>query len=114
MSRKVQERDRTAIPFWDLNAGWQILRHRILECDFALSDHVSEQECRESFGHRANLKTSVAIQGLRVRLVEMTVRDNPSALRSDNADYDSDTIFLAGECVDPFGEHLANISIRRE
>ncbi len=44
----------------------------------------------------------------------MAVRDNPSALRSHHADDDADAIFVAGQGVDSFGEHFANIRVRRE
>jgi hypothetical protein len=44
----------------------------------------------------------------------MAVRDNLSTLRSDYAYNDSDAILTAGESIDPFGEYLANISVRWE
>src|SRR5437660_2569834 len=110
MSRQIQERDRTAVPFGDLDRG-QILRDRVRERDFTLSDHVSEQECGENFGHRANLKTGVAIQRSRVSLAAMAVRDDATALGSDHAYHDADAIFLPCDGGYPFGEPLANISV---
>jgi hypothetical protein len=88
-------------------------RDRVLECHFTAADNL-EQERGESFGHRADLKTGVAIEASRVCAPEMPVRDHFSTLRRNQADDDADAIFLAGKGFYPLGEHRAKVGIRRD
>jgi len=109
MSRHVQEGDRLAVSFGELEANGQILRDRVFERDFAASHHVRQHECGEHLCHRADLEDCVAIERTRVLFTEPAVRNDPSASGSDYADDDADALALG---IDAFNEYLANITVR--
>jgi len=100
-----------AVAFREFDASWQVLYDRVGESDFVLLDHVGQQERGKYFGNRGDLKSGIAVEWSRVSLIEMTVGDNSPAFGADYSNNDADAIFLAGEGVDPSGEHLANFSI---
>src|SRR2546421_8653611 len=110
MRRKINQRDLTAAPRWNLDASWQEFRHGIVQPDFASLHHIGQKERREDLGNGPDLEFRIAVHLSRVVLVQGAIGDNALALRVDHAYDNAERLSLGVNSID---QNLANLTVRR-
>jgi len=95
-------------PFSFRHSGpWgQVFGYWIIQCDFAALYHLGEQQRREHFCCRTDLKNRIAVHRTWITFFQVAVSNNPPPLRLDYTHNNANTLVLY---IDSINEHLPNL-----
>ena len=111
MVREMLQSDRLTAALGRRRTLGQMLRKRVAEGRLTALNHIRQQQCREGFRNRSNLKESVAANGTIILFAKRAVSNNPPPGRLNHTDNDPDATLLL---VDALLKNVANLDIRRD